>query len=49
MAGTKCSHPNCTCMTDHGKNYCSPQCEAMKKTPDIDCKCTHAGCRGRAS
>jgi hypothetical protein len=36
-------------MTDEGKKYCGPQCEAMEKTPDIDCKCRHAGCHGRIS
>jgi phosphoenolpyruvate synthase/pyruvate phosphate dikinase len=45
----KCGHPNCTCTVSDGKKYCSPQCEAMKTTPDVDCKCGHPGCRGRAS
>jgi hypothetical protein len=44
----KCGHPNCTCMVT-GKEYCSAQCEAMEHTPDIDCTCTHAECRGRAT
>jgi hypothetical protein len=26
------------CVTTSG-HYCSTQCEAMKKTPDIDCSC----------
>jgi hypothetical protein len=42
----KCAHPPCTCSTSD--KYCSPQCEAMEKTPDIDCRCGHASCRGRA-
>jgi hypothetical protein len=43
----KCAHPVCSCMTISGK-YCSAQCEAMEKMPDIECSCTHAGCTGKA-
>ncbi|MBZ5643563.1 MAG: hypothetical protein LAO19_12450 [Acidobacteriia bacterium] len=43
----KCAHPICTCTTSSGK-YCSAQCEAMEKMPDIECSCTHAGCKGKA-
>jgi hypothetical protein len=46
--GTKCAHPVCTCTVSSGK-YCSTQCEAMEKTPDIDCKCGHAVCQGETS
>lgn len=42
--GKKCAHPVCSCMVTEGK-YCSTQCEAMEKTPDIACKCGHPGCR----
>jgi hypothetical protein len=35
-------------MTTSGK-YCSTQCEAMEKTPDIDCTCGHAGCKGKTT
>jgi len=42
----KCAHPNCSCLTTSGK-YCSVQCEAMEKTPDIECKCGHPGCKGK--
>jgi hypothetical protein len=42
----KCAHPVCSCKITSGK-YCSTQCEAMEKTPDIDCKCGHAGCKGK--
>jgi hypothetical protein len=45
---TKCAHPVCTCMTTSGK-YCSAQCEAMEKTPDIDCACGHSSCQGATS
>jgi hypothetical protein len=45
MATHKCAHPNCSC-TVEGKKYCSAQCEAMEKTPDIACKCQHPGCKG---
>ncbi|HTS10807.1 MAG TPA: hypothetical protein VMH00_01695 [Candidatus Limnocylindrales bacterium] len=45
--GNKCAHPNCSCTVTSGK-YCSPQCEAMQKTPDIDCKCGHPACQGAA-
>ena len=44
----KCAHPVCSCMTTSGK-HCSTECEAMEKTPDIDCACGHAGCKGRTS
>lgn len=43
----KCAHPNCSCDAGSQK-YCSPQCEAMEKTPNIDCRCMHPGCKGRA-
>jgi hypothetical protein len=42
---TKCAHPNCSCTVTNGK-YCSIECEAMEKTPDIECTCRHAGCKG---
>jgi DNA-directed RNA polymerase subunit RPC12/RpoP len=35
-------------MTTSGK-YCSTQCEAMEKTPDIDCSCGHNVCKGKTS
>ncbi len=35
----KCAHPICTCMTSSGK-YCSAQCEAMEKMPDIELPAT---------
>ena len=41
----KCAHPVCSCTTMTGK-YCSAQCEAMEKTPDIDCRCEHSGRKG---
>jgi hypothetical protein len=41
----KCAHPNCSCPTDDGK-YCSVECEAMAKTPDIACTCGHGECAG---
>jgi metallothionein len=41
----KCAHPNCSCMTK--EQYCSTQCEAMEKTPDINCTCEHPGCKGK--
>jgi len=43
----KCAHPPCTCTTK-GDKYCSPQCEAVEETPDIDCRCGHPGCKGKA-
>jgi hypothetical protein len=46
--GEKCAHPVCSCVATSGK-YCSTQCEAMEKTPDIDCSCAHAGCKGKTS
>jgi hypothetical protein len=42
--GKKCAHPVCSCTVTSGK-YCSAQCEAMEKTPDIACKCGHPGCK----
>jgi hypothetical protein len=44
----KCAHPVCSCMTTSGK-YCSTECAAMEKTPDVDCACGHSGCRGKTS
>jgi hypothetical protein len=46
--GKKCAHPNCTCQVPSGNKYCSAQCEAMEETPDIDCRCGHPVCKGRA-
>src|SRR5580692_3865154 len=39
----KCAHPVCTCQVTL-EEYCSPQCEAMEKIPDVDCKCPHSIC-----
>jgi hypothetical protein len=44
----KCAHPVCSCSTTSGK-YCSVECEAMERTPDIDCTCNHPGCKGKTS
>ena len=44
----KCAHPSCTCKVQSGK-YCSAQCEAMEKTPVIDCTCGHPGCGGKTT
>jgi hyperosmotically inducible protein len=41
----KCAQPVCSCLTTSGK-YCSTECEAMEKTPDIDCSCVHIGYQG---
>ncbi len=41
----KCAHPVCSCLTTSG-TFCSIECETMKKTPNIDCHCGHAGCKG---
>jgi hypothetical protein len=41
----KCAHPIYSCLTASGK-YCSIECEAMEKMPDIDCSCKHTGCKG---
>jgi nucleotide-binding universal stress UspA family protein len=43
----KCAHPACTCIPRSGK-YCSAPCEATETMPDIDCRCGHAECKGRA-
>ena len=45
----RCAHPPCSCKVADGQKYCSPQCEAMEKTPDVDCKCGHPGCQGRST
>ena len=42
----KCAHPPCSCEVTEGK-YCSAECEAMEKTPDIKCLCHHPGCKGK--
>jgi len=44
----KCAHPVCSCTVSSGK-YCSAACEAMEKTPDVDCKCGHPGCHGKTT
>jgi len=43
-----CRHPSCTCEVEPEAVYCSVQCEAMEEIPDIDCRCGHAQCQGRA-
>jgi hypothetical protein len=45
---TKCAHPVCSCVVTFGK-YCSTVCETMQRTPDIDCSCSHAICKGKTS
>jgi hypothetical protein len=42
----KCAHPPCSCMVGPDDKFCSAQCEAMEKTPDIACECNHPGCQG---
>ncbi len=44
----KCAHPVCSCVATSGK-YCSVECAAMEKMPDIDCSCGHAVCKGKTS
>lgn len=44
----KCAHPPCTCRVSSGNEYCSAQCAAVEKSPDMDCRCTHQGCNGKA-
>lgn len=44
----KCAHPICSCTVTSGR-YCSTECEAMEKTPDLDCLCGHPGCKGKTS
>jgi hypothetical protein len=46
MATKKCEHPICSCQVSEGR-YCSVECEAMEKMPDVDCTCPHAACTGR--
>jgi hypothetical protein len=41
----KCAHPVCSCVAISGK-FCSVECEAMEKMPDIDCRCEHTDCEG---
>jgi len=41
----KCAHPICSCVALSGK-FCSVECEAMEKIPDIDCRCEHHDCKG---
>lgn len=43
----KCAHPSCSCMAASDSKYCSTQCAAMEKTPDVECSCPHAGCKGK--
>ena len=41
----KCAHPSCSCPATEG-DYCSIECAAMEKTPDIECTCGHSSCKG---
>jgi hypothetical protein len=43
-----CAHPNCTCEVSWEVEYCSAQCAAMEDLSDIDCRCSHTGCAGKA-
>jgi len=43
----KCAHPPCSCAASGDSKYCSTECQAMEKTPDINCLCHHAGCKGK--
>lgn len=43
----RCAHPGCSRVAISGK-YCSIECESMAKTPDSDCLCAHAECKGNA-
>jgi hypothetical protein len=45
---TQCGHPSCSCRVSADGEYCSAQCAAVRDTPDIDCRCGHAACKGRA-
>lgn len=47
LSEDRCKHPPGTCRVQPGTYYCSEQCEAMVGTPDIDCRCGHAECKGR--
>jgi hypothetical protein len=44
----KCAHPPCTCDVSSDSAYCSAQCAAMEESPEIDCRCTHIACKGKA-
>jgi len=44
----KCAHPPCTCRVPSDSKYCSAQCAAVEETPDIDCRCSHGTCKGKA-
>lgn len=46
MASRKCAHPVCTCQVSEGR-FCSAECEAMEKVPDVNCTCPHSDCRGK--
>ena len=43
----KCAHPSCSCPAAADSKFCSVECEAVAKTPDVDCRCPHPGCRGK--
>ena len=40
----KCAHPACSCSAKEGSLYCSTFCAGVGETPDVECKCGHAGC-----
>lgn len=43
-----CAHPPCTCEVPSDSRYCSAQCAAMEDVIDIDCRCAHVTCAGKA-
>lgn len=45
---SKCAHLSCSCEVLPDSKYCSAQCAAMEKIPDIDCRCGHSECDGRS-
>jgi hypothetical protein len=40
----KCAHLVCSRVTTSGK-YCCTECEAMQKTPAVDCMCEYTRCK----
>ena len=41
----KCKNPVCSCVPADG-DYCSASCEGKGNLIEIDCDCSHPGCKG---
>jgi hypothetical protein len=46
----QCAHPTCTCVPEHGQEYCSEACRnSAQSSASHLCECGHPGCVGPIS